>query len=109
MSKVQVHEESHNINIVAALSTLENLCNSIVKKSITLESLDYVKKKDTELKKLCDAVNSGKKKMCLPFTEVKPLFDECCQLETMFLDYRNKISTLLEFCHKYYGKLYLLL
>ena len=105
VSKVQVHEDDHSISIGTALSTLDNLCGSIKKKFITLESLDYVSKKRGELKKLCDAVNSGKKNMCLPFAEVEPHLNECCRLEAMFLNIRNKIATLLEFCHKYYGKL----
>ena len=105
VSKVEVQEDSHNMSIVAALSTLDNLCESIQKRFITLDSLDYVRQKRGQLRKLCDAVNSGKKNMCLPFSEVESHLNECCQLEAMFLNYRNKVSTLLEFCHKYYGML----
>ena len=78
-----------------------------MKKSITLESLDYVRQKRAELKKLCDAVNSGEKKFCLPFSEVELHLNICCQLEDMFLNFRNKVSTLIGKCDKYYGKFYL--
>ena len=86
------------------MSTLENLCDSILKNSITLESLDYVRQKRAELKKLCDAVNSGEKNVCLPFSEVEPHLNVCCQLEDMFLNFRNKVSALIGKCDKYYGK-----
>ena len=36
--------------------------------------------------------------MCMTFSQVKPYLDECFYLRSQFADYRNQISTLLEFC-----------
>jgi len=105
-SNVKVQEHSHNMSIGFAISQLENLCESIQKQSITLESLTYVRSKRMELKKLCDAVNSGKKKICsTTYAELEPHLNGCFAIAAEYLDYRRKVSTLLEFCEKYYGML----
>jgi len=83
---------------MAALSQLENICKKIYDMSITLKSLDIVKEKQTQLKKLCDAVNSGREGMCMPYSQVKPNLDKCIQLQTKFLNYRDQISTLSTLC-----------
>jgi len=100
INNIEVKEDQHNIAIITALSVLQNLSDTISKKSIILESLDYVKNKRHQLKKLCDAVNSGKKQICncLQYLELEEHLNECFRLQTLYLDYRNRISTLLEFC-----------
>ena len=83
---------------MAALSQLDNICEKICNKSITLKSLDIVKDKRTQLMKLCDAVNSSGKDMCVPSSKVKPHLDECIKLQSRFLKYREQISTMLGLC-----------
>ena len=91
-------QEHHHFIAMVALSQLDELCKKIYNKSITLGSLDIVKQKCGQLKKLCDAVNFGSKDHCMPFSQVKPQLDLCIELQIKFLNYRDHISTLLGLC-----------
>lgn len=84
--------------VTAALSQLTDICEKICNKSITLKSLDIIKEKDFQLRKLCDAVNSGSKNMCMTYVEVELHLKQCIELQTKFKDYRNQIDTLLGLC-----------
>ena len=100
-------KDDHYAAVAAALSQLHALCENICSKSITLRSLNNIRDKEAELKKLCDTVSSGNPDMCMTFTQVKPHLDECFCLQSQFADYRNQISTLLEFCSDIsYGTVY---
>lgn len=98
VANVELQQDHHHFVASAALSQLVELCNTICNKSITLGSLDIVKKKRAELKKLCDAVNSGSKNHCMSFSQVEPHLDRCIRLQSTFLKYREHISTLLGLC-----------
>ena len=100
IGNIEVEEYQHNLAITAASSVLESLSDDINKKTITLESFNYVYSKRHQLKKLCDAVNSCKKQFCncLQYFELEKHLDDCFTLKSKFLDYRERVSTLLEFC-----------
>ena len=83
---------------MAAWSQLDDICKRICNKSITLTSLDLVKDKRAQLKKLCDAVNSGSENLCMAYSQVEPSLNECIQLQLKFMNYRDRISTLLGLC-----------
>ena len=105
MKNVKLKEDDHYAAIGAALSQLHALCENICSKSITLRSLSNIRNKEAQFKKLCDTVSSGNQDMCMTFSQVKPHLDECFCVKSQFEDYRNQISTLLEFCSDIsYGK-----
>ena len=83
---------------MAALSQLEDICRKICNQSITLSSLDIVKEKRAQLKKLCDAVNSGSKDLCVSYSQIEPHLAKCVDLQSKFLNYRDQISALLGLC-----------
>ena len=99
VKNVKFEEDHHYAAVGAALSQLHQLCDKICSKSITLRSLNYVKRKETQFKKLCDTVSSSNKDTCMAFSELEPYLVECYNLQSQFADYRNQISTLLEFCN----------
>ena len=53
-----------------------------------------VKEKRGQLKVLCDAVKGH----CIPYSQVDPNLEKCIRLQSDFMDYRVKISTLLGLC-----------
>ena len=107
MANVELQQDHHHVVASAALSQLEELCKKIYNKSITLGSLDIIKQKRAQLKKLCDAVNSGSKNYCMSYSQVEPQLNKCIQLQSKFLNYRDQISTLLGLCGNIsYGMLY---
>ena len=87
-------QHDHQYITKGALSQLDELCNKICDKSITLRSMDIIKHKDAQLKSLCNAV----KGRCKPYSQVGPHLKKCMELQSKFMDYRNQISTLLELC-----------
>ena len=91
-------QQDHNYITMAALSQLDDICKKICNKSITLSSLNIVKEKRTQLKKLCDAVNSGSENLCMSYSEVEPHLVKCVNLQTKFANYRDHISALLGLC-----------
>ena len=105
VNDVQEQEQSRSMIIAIAFSQLDNLCESIIKKSITLESLEYIRSKRLQLQKLCDAVNSGKGKICVAYNELEPHLNECFTLSAKFMDHQRKVANLLEFCDEYHGML----
>ena len=105
MNNVQEQKQSRSVIIAIAFSQLDNLCESIQKKSVTLESLEFVSSKCLQLKKLCDAVNSGEDNKCLTYAELKPHLNGCSDLSAQFLDHRKKVANLLELCDEYHGML----
>ena len=98
MANIELQQDHHFI-ATAALSQLDELCKRIFDKSITLASLDIVKEKCIQLKKLCDAVNSGSKSHCMSYSQVEPWLKECIKLQSKFMNHRDQISTLLGLCH----------
>ena len=100
VGNIEVREYQHNIAITTALSMLESLSDTISKRTITWESFTYINGKRRQLKKLCDAVNSCKKQICncLQYFDLEKHLDDCCKLQNTYSDYRERISTLLEFC-----------
>ena len=96
VANVELQEDHHHYIATAALSQLCELCKKIYSKSIMWGSLDIVKEKRIELKKLCDAVSS--KNLCMPYSQVDPHLDRCIQLQSEFLKHRDYISTLLGLC-----------
>jgi len=70
-----------------------------------MESLEYVRSKRVQLRKLCDASNSGKAKICITYAELEPHLNGCFTLSATFIDYRRKVVNLLEFCDDYQGML----
>ena len=102
---VKLEENDHYAAIGAALSQLHVLCEKICSRTITSRSLNNIKNKEAQFKKLCDTASSDDRDMYMIFSQVKPHLDECYYLESQFINYRNKISTLLEFCNCIsYGK-----
>ena len=99
VKQVKLEEDDHYAAVRAALSQLHVLCDKICTRSITLKSLSNIRNKEAQFKKLCDAVSSENQNMCMTFSQVKPHLDECFYLQSQFADYRNQISTLLEFCN----------
>ena len=97
MRNIELGQE-HNLIAMGALLQLDNICIKICDKSITLKSLDVIKDKCTQLMKLCDAVNSGGKDMCMSCAKVEAHLDECIRLQSRFLKYKKQISTLIELC-----------
>ena len=91
-------QQDHNYIAMVALSQLDDICKKICNKSITLSSLDIVKEKRAQLRKLCDAVNSGSENLCMSYSEVEPHLVKCVNLQTKFANYRDCISTLLGLC-----------
>ena len=62
-----------------------------------------VKEKRAQLKALCDAVKGH----CTPYYQVESDLEKCIRLQSDFMDYRDKISTLLGLCsHISDGMLY---
>ena len=98
VANVELQQDHHHVIATAALSQLDELCKTIYNKSITLGSLDVIKQKRAQLKKLCDAVNSGSKNHCMSYSQVEPHLDKCIRLQSTFLKYRDYISTLLGLC-----------
>ena len=98
VANVELQLDDHHYIAWAALSQLDELCKKIYHKSITLGSLNIVKQKRAQLKKLCDAVNSGSKNHCMSYSQVELHLDKCIQLQSKFLKYRDYISTLLGLC-----------
>ena len=100
IGNIEVKEYQHNLAITTALSMLESLSDDISKKTITLESFSYIYGQRHQLKKLCDAVNSCNKQICncLQFFELEKHLDYCFTLKNKYSDYRERISTLLDFC-----------
>ena len=94
MANIGADKDDYQFVAVTALSQLDELCKKICNKSITLGSLDMVKQKRDQLKVLCDAV----KGYCIPYSQVNPYLEDCIKLQSDFMDYRDKISTLLELC-----------
>ena len=99
MANVKLQQDHHFIAI-AALSQLDELCKHIADKSITLGSLDIVKEKCVQLRKLCNAVNSGSKDHynIMSYSQVEPCLKKCIQLQVKFMNHRDQISTLLGLC-----------
>ena len=100
IGNIEVKEYQHDVAITTALSMLESLSDDISKKTITLECFNYINTKRHQLKKLCDAVNFCKKQICncLQYFDLEKHLDDCCKLQNTYSDYRERISTLLEFC-----------
>ena len=98
VKNVKLEEDHHYVAVGAALSQLHELCDKICSKSITLNSLNNIKSKQSQFKKLCDTVSSGNKDMCMTYPQVKLHLDECFHFQSQFEECRNQISTLLEFC-----------
>jgi len=90
--------EEHHFAIVAALSQLEELCKSIFTQTVTLDSLNNVKRKSIQLQKLCDAVSSSKQEQYFVYSKLEPCLKECYRLQKMFEDYKKRISVLVQFC-----------
>ena len=102
---LKLEEDDHYTAIVAALSQLHILCEKICSRSITFKSLSNIRNKEAQFKKLCDTASSDDRDMYMMFSQVKPHLDECYYIQSQFVDYRNQISTLLEFCNSIsYGK-----
>ena len=95
---VELKEKPYFV-IIAALSQLESLCKSIFDKTITLNSLNSVKEKSTQFKKLCDAVSPSKTSQYIQYSELQPHLEQCVKLQEMFIDYCDHISILLEYCN----------
>lgn len=108
IGNIEITEDQHHIAIATALSMLENLSDSICKKSITLNLLDYVKDNDRQLEKLCIAVNSCKRQICNcpQYFELDEQIKDCFRIKTLYLYYRNQIHTLLQFCRTISGGTY---
>ena len=88
---------------ITALSLLQELCNKICNKSITLRSLDIIKEKSVHLENLCNAVKGH----CKPYSQVGRHLEKCIELQSKFMDYRDRISTLLILCDSIcHGMLY---
>ena len=101
MANINVElQQDHHFIAMAALSQLDELCKHIVDKSITLRSLDIVKENSMQLRKLCDAVNSGSSNHynIMSYSQVEPCLKECIQLQLKFMKHRDQISTLLGLC-----------
>lgn len=94
VTNIGLHQDDHQYIAMAALSQLVELCKKICNKSITLGSLDMVKQKRDQLKLLCDAVKGH----CMPYSQVNPNLEKCIQLQSDFMDYKDKVSTLLGLC-----------
>ena len=92
-------KEDHHVAIIFALSQLEGLCKSILDQTITLNSLNSVKEKSVQFKKLCDAVSTGKTSKYVGYAELQPHLEQCFKLQRMFVDYCDHISILLEYCN----------
>ena len=107
VANIELQQDHHFIAMVA-LSQLDELCKRIFDKSITLGSLDIVKEKRAQLKKLCDAVNSGSKGHCMPYSQVEPCLKECIKLQLKFMNHRDQISTLLGLCRSISDGIYVL-
>ena len=113
IGNIEVQEYQHDLAITTALSMLESLSDDISKKTITLESFNYIYSKRHQLKKLCDAVNSCKKQFCncLQSFELEKHLDDCFTLKKKYFEYRECISILLEFCgtisHGMYLRMYM--
>ena len=90
--------KEHHFAIVAALSQLEELCKSIYTQTITLDSLNNVKRRTSQLRKLCDAISSSKEEQYFTYSELEPRLEECYKLQEMFEDFKNRISVLVHFC-----------
>ena len=90
--------EEHHFAIVAALSQVEELCKSIYTQTITLDSLNNVKRKSSQFKKLCDAVSSSKEEQYFMYSELEPCLEECYKLQKMFESFKKRISVLVDFC-----------
>ena len=88
------NNDNHQYTAMAALSQLDGLCKKIRDRSITLRSLDMVKDQRAQLKRLCDAVKGH----CMPFSQVNLYLNNCIQLQSKFMYYRDHISTLLGLC-----------
>ena len=96
---VKFEEDDHYAAIGAALSQLHLLCVKIYSRSITFKSLSNIKNRKAQFKKLCDTAGSDNQYMYMKFSQIKPDLDKCFYLQSQFVDYRNQISTLLEFCN----------
>ena len=107
MANIGLHQD-HQFIAMAALSQLDELCKRIFDKSITLGSLDIIKEKRAQLKKLCDAVNSGSKDHCMPYSLVEPCLQECIKLQLKFMNHREQISTLLGLCRSISDGMYVI-
>ena len=90
--------KEHHFAIVAALSQLGELCKSVFTQTITLDSLNNVKRKSLQLRKLCDAVSSSKQEQYFEYSELEPCLKECYRLQEMFENYQKRISVLIHFC-----------
>ena len=102
VTNIELHQE-HQVIAMAALSQLDGFCKKICDRSITLRSLDMIKDRFVQLKRLCDAVKGH----CKPYAEVLPHLHKCLQLQSKFMNYREYISTLLGLCGGIYdGMLY---
>ena len=98
VANVELQQDHHHYTAMAALSQLDELCKKISNKSITLSSLNIVREKRAQLRKLCDAVNSGNKDLCMSFSQVEPHLNTCIQLQSKFMICRDQISTLVGLC-----------
>ena len=100
---IKLEEDDHYAAIGAALSQLHILCEKIDSRSITFKSLNNIRSKEAQFKKLCDTASSDNQDMYMMFSQVKPHLDQCYYLQSRFVDHRDQISTLLEFCSISYG------